>query len=100
MVAVVGVVELPVALPVVDGSGLVVPVVVAVVVAVDPSRRCMTGGASELSEFTVVSAEVSADVLVELVVLWVVEVDAGREGSGQVLDCDAFGDVLAVVVFE
>jgi hypothetical protein len=73
---------------------VVLPVVVDDVGAVDPSRRCITGGAS-LSEFTVVSAEVSMEVLVELVVLWVVEVDAGREGSGHVELCDALGDDAA-----
>ena len=81
-----------------------VPVLLSVevdgVVAVVPSRRCMTGGTSELSEFTVVSADVSVEVVLELAVLCVVEDVAGREGSGQVVDCDALGEVLAAVVFE
>jgi hypothetical protein len=73
---------------------VVLPVVVEDVGAVEPSRRCITGGASELSEFTVVSMDVSGVVVVELEVLWVVEVDAGRAGSGQELDCEAFAAVL------
>jgi hypothetical protein len=72
---------------------VVLPVVVEDVGAVEPSRRCITGGASELSEFTVVSMDVSG-VVVELEVLWVVEVDAGRAGSGQELGCEAFAAVL------
>jgi hypothetical protein len=81
-----------------------VPVLLAVdvdgVVAVVPSRRWNTGGASGLSEFTVVSVDVLPDVVFELVVLSVVEVDAGRDGSGHVADCEAFGDVLAALVLE
>ena len=66
-------------------------------VAVVPSRRCMTGGASGLSEFTVESVDAPADVLLELGVLEVLEVDAG---SGQVADFEVLGVVLAAVVFE
>lgn len=73
---------------------------VAGVVAVVPSRRCITGGASGLSEFTVVSADVSVDELVGVAVLCVVEVDDGRDGSGHVADCEALGELLAAVVFE
>jgi hypothetical protein len=57
-------------------------------VAMEPSGRRKTGAASELSEFTV--PLVSGDVeFVALVVLWVVEVEAGREGSGQLLLCES-----------
>ena len=76
-----------------------VPVPVSVdvdgVVAADPSRRCITGGVSGLSELIVLL--VSEELALELVVLCVVEVDAGRDGSGQVLDCEPLGELLLEV---
>ena len=65
-------------------AAILLSVEAAEVVAVEPSRRCMTGGASELSESTVpvVSATAGSDVLC------VVEVDAGRAVSGALVDAE------------